>query len=250
MRIARISALLFVAVVAAVYVFLHYPGAEASFSIKAPEVRGHKEIPDSNPAQEAKPKDVDAMASGLIFVNKDHPLAPAFEPKDLVVPDVPFSFEGDHPKKQMDRTAARALETLFAEAERSGIELNAVSGYRSYETQRAIFQRNARLKGEKEANRTSAYPGESEHQTGLAMDVSAASVDNALEEAFGATKEGQWLADNVASFGFIIRYPKGKEEVTGYKYEPWHLRYVGKELAEYLTVNGLTLDEFVSGAKK
>ncbi|TLS48577.1 D-alanyl-D-alanine carboxypeptidase family protein [Paenibacillus antri] len=181
----------------------------------------------------------------MLFVNKEHPLDAKYKPDDLVVPDVKFSFDGDNPKKQLQRVAAEALEALFAQAEEDGIELRAVSGYRSYATQKAIFERNASIKGEEEANRTSAYPGQSEHQTGLAMDVSAASVNYALEEAFGETVEGIWLAENAASHGFIIRYPKDKEDVTGYKYEPWHLRYVGVDIAEFVTEQGLTLEEFL-----
>ncbi|HZG75871.1 MAG TPA: M15 family metallopeptidase [Paenibacillus sp.] len=183
--------------------------------------------------------------AAIVFVNKQNPLDASYKPDDLVVPDVKFSFDGDNPKKQLRREAAEALEKLFAKAEEDGIELRAVSGYRSYATQKAIFERNAKLKGEEEANRTSAYPGQSEHQTGLAMDVSAASVNYALEEAFGETAEGIWLAENAPSFGFIIRYPQNKEDITGYKYEPWHLRYLGVDIAEFVTEQGLTLEEFL-----
>ncbi len=198
------------------------------------------------PAAEEPSEPISAEAkAAIVFVNKKNPLDASYKPDDLVVPDVKFSFDGDNPKKQLRREAAEALERLFAQAEEDGIELRAVSGYRSYATQKAIFERNASIKGEEEANRTSAYPGQSEHQTGLAMDVSAASVNYALEEIFGETEEGIWLAENAASFGFIIRYPQDKEEITGYKYEPWHLRYLGVELAEFLTEQGLTLEEFL-----
>jgi len=197
------------------------------------------------PADEpASPVSAEAKAA-ILLVNKRHPLESTYKPDDLVVPDVPFSFEGDNPKKQLRKVAAEALERLFAQAQEDGVELRAVSGYRSYATQKSIFEYNAKLKGEAEANRTSAYPGQSEHQTGLAMDVSAASVNYALEEAFGETAEGVWLAENAARHGFIIRYPQEKEEITGYKYEPWHLRYVGVEVAEFVTEQGLTLEEFL-----
>ena len=202
-----------------------------------PEAEAPAEEPSSPISAEAK--------AAIVFVNKQNPLDASYKPDDLVVPDVKFSFDGDNPKKQMQREAAEALEKLFAKAEEDGIELRAVSGYRSYATQKAIFERNAELKGEEEANRTSAYPGQSEHQTGLAMDVSAASVNYALEEVFGETAEGIWLAENAASFGFIIRYPQDKEDITGYKYEPWHLRYLGVDIAEFVTEQGLTLEEFL-----
>ena len=182
----------------------------------------------------------------LTLVNKEHPLPPEYVPSDLVVPNVPFSFAEDHPKKQMRQEAAEALENLFAAAAKDGIHLAAVSGFRSYERQEAIFQRNASQMGEAEANRVSARPGESEHQTGLAMDVSAASVDYRLTEEFGSTEEGRWLQNNAARFGFIIRYPKEKEHVTGYQYEPWHLRYVGSSAEQTIANKALTLEEFLS----
>jgi len=203
----------------------------------------------SGAAGTVDPASAEAKAA-ILLVNKQNSLDASYKPDDLVVPDVKFSFDGDNPKKQLQRVAAEALERLFAAAEKDGIELRAVSGYRSYATQKAIFERNAKLKGEAEANRTSAYPGQSEHQTGLAMDVSAASVNYALEEAFGETVEGIWLAEHAAEFGFIIRYPQEKEEITGYKYEPWHLRYVGVDVAEYVTAQGLTLEEYLGEPKK
>jgi D-alanyl-D-alanine carboxypeptidase len=179
-----------------------------------------------------------------VIVNKQRNLPADYEPDDLVVPDIPFSFSGDDPKKQMRKEAAEAIEQLFAAAKEDGIELAGVSGYRSYARQKAIFEANVQKKGEQEANRVSAYPGQSEHQTGLTMDVSSKSVNYALEEEFGESKEGKWLAEHAHEYGFIIRYPKDKEDVTGYVYEPWHIRYVGKELAAAVYESGLTLEEF------
>lgn len=179
-----------------------------------------------------------------VIVNKQRNLPSTYEPKDLTVPNVPFTFKGKSPKKLMRKEAAHALEQLFAQAKKDKIELKAVSGYRAYGTQKAIFDRNAKLKGEAEANRTSAIPGQSEHQTGLAMDISSSSANYALEPSFGKTKEGKWLAKNAPKFGFVIRYLKGKEKITGYSYEPWHVRYVGKELAQEVSAKDLTLEEF------
>ncbi|RIE02802.1 M15 family metallopeptidase [Cohnella faecalis] len=183
-------------------------------------------------------------SSLYVLVNKKRNLSSSYAPKDLVQPDIPFSFDGDSPKKKLRRQAAEALEKLFAGAGKAGIELKGVSGYRSYATQKAIFTANADKKGEAEANRTSAYPGQSEHQTGLAIDVSSAAVGYALEESFGKTKEGKWLAAHASEYGFIIRYPKGKEKITGYKYEPWHIRYIGKEAAKDITASGQTLEQY------
>lgn len=150
----------------------------------------------------------------------------------------------------MRAEAARALEELFRQAAAEGIELAGVSGYRSYQRQEAIFNYRARERGEEVANRTSARPGQSEHQTGLAMDVSSASVGYALIEDFGNTKEGLWLAENAPRFGFIIRYPKGKEHLTGYSYEPWHIRYVGVEAAQEIAARGLILEEYLAGIQQ
>jgi D-alanyl-D-alanine carboxypeptidase len=185
--------------------------------------------------------------SMYILVNKKRNLPSDYVPKDLVVPDVPFSFSGDSPKKQMRKEAANALESLFEAAEDDGIKLKAVSGYRSYSTQKAIFDNNAKNKGEEVANRTSARPGQSEHQTGLAMDISSASVGYALEESFGDTKEGKWLSKHAADHGFIIRFLKGKESITGYSYEPWHVRYVGKEVAKDITKKKVTFEQYLEG---
>jgi LAS superfamily LD-carboxypeptidase LdcB len=180
----------------------------------------------------------------LVLVNKERNLPSDYTPKDLVIPNVPFPFKGDEPRKYMRVKAAEALEELFERAKDESISLVATSGYRSYSTQKSIFDRKARALGFEEANKTSAYPGQSEHQTGLAMDVTSSKVDFKLVQSFGETKEGIWLKKNSHHFGFIIRYPKGKEDITGYIYEPWHIRYVGLEMAEYLYNNNLTLEEY------
>lgn len=182
-------------------------------------------------------------SSLLVLVNKKRNLPSTYAPKDLAAPDVPFSFSGDSPKKKLRKPAAAALEKLFAGASKAGIKLKGVSGYRSYAMQKAIFDANSAKKGAAEANRTSAHPGQSEHQTGLAIDVSSASAGYALEESFGTTKEGKWLAKHAYEYGFIIRYPKGKESITGYKYEPWHIRYVGKEAAKAIYEAGTTMEQ-------
>jgi len=190
-------------------------------------------------------KMVTNTTSTVVLVNKYRNLPSSYVPGDLVIPKVAFSFSGDNPKKQMRKPAAAALEKLFAGAKEDGITLKAVSGYRSYATQKAIFDRNAKLKGEKAANTTSARPGQSEHQTGLAMDVSSASVDYGLEQSFGDTKEGKWLKAHAAEYGFIIRYQKGNEELTGYAYEPWHIRYVGVYIASEVAKADMTLEQYM-----
>ncbi|MFD1065161.1 D-alanyl-D-alanine carboxypeptidase family protein [Oceanobacillus locisalsi] len=180
----------------------------------------------------------------LALVNKDFALPGDYTPEDLMVPDVPFPFTEDLPKKYMRENAAHALEDLFAAAEEEGLEMFAQSGYRSFDRQEDVFAANAAENGEEHANTYSARPGESEHQTGLAMDVTSAEVNLELVEAFGDTEEGQWIAENAPEYGFIIRFPEGDEDITGYQYEPWHLRYVGEETAKYITEQDITLEEY------
>ncbi|WFD10251.1 D-alanyl-D-alanine carboxypeptidase family protein [Tepidibacter hydrothermalis] len=180
----------------------------------------------------------------LVMVNKKNSLPSNYIPENLVVPNIPFPFKEFHSKKLMRQDAALALEKLFNKAKQDEINLYATSGYRSYDRQKSIFESNAKKYGIEKANQFSAKPGESEHQTGLAMDVTSPSVNYHLTQRFGETKEGIWLKQNAAQFGFIIRYPKGKEDITGYKYEPWHLRYVGKETAQKITNQNITLEEY------
>ena len=178
------------------------------------------------------------------LVNKQILLPDGYEPDDLVEPNVVFSFSSFQEKKLLRKEAAKALEDLFEASESQGLSLRAVSGYRSYERQYVIFTTNVRKDGLEETLKVSAMPGSSEHQTGLSMDVSTRVVSNLLNERFGETPEGEWVAENAYKYGYIIRYPKGKEYITGYSYEPWHLRYVGKELATHLYNSNLTLEEY------
>lgn len=177
------------------------------------------------------------------LVNKQNPLDPSFVPETLVLPNVRFATPGLIEKNLLVDKAAYALESLFAAANKSQIKLFAVSGYRSYSRQKEIYRSNVLRLGEDAANKISAKPGESEHQTGLAIDVSCLDVGLRLVERFSKTKEGLWLKENAHHYGFIVRYPKGKESLTGYIYEPWHLRYVGKELAQYLYEQNFCLEE-------
>lgn len=201
------------------------------------------------------PKDATATKAPLIkvdtdpesitvLVNRDYLLPEEYVPADLVVPNVTFSFYGTYEKSYMREIAATALEKLFEKAQVKGYTLKGVSAYRSYQRQKQIYDRNVSTRGKKNANKVSAEPGSSEHQTGLTIDVSCSRIGCALEESFGETEEGIWLAKNCHKYGFIIRYPKGKSDITGYSYEPWHIRYVGKNLAKYLYKKDLTLEEY------
>jgi zinc D-Ala-D-Ala carboxypeptidase len=187
----------------------------------------------------------------LILVNKVFALPQDYTPQDLVRPDVAFSFgDQDLEKSYMRKEAASALEKMFADAKSQDIHLFAVSGYRSYERQDDNFHNKVNTIGEEEAAKIVAYPGNSEHQTGLAMDISSHSANLKLTEQFGETVEGKWLMENAHRFGFILRYPKGLETITGYNYEPWHYRYVGLKAAEEIYKNQLTLEEYFNMVEK
>lgn len=126
--------------------------------------------------------------------------------------------------------------------EASGHDMTIVSGFRSYEKQKSTFEYWASIDGWEAADRYSAQPGHSEHQTGLAMDITS------LKQSYGETAEGKWLAQHCWEYGFLLRYPKGGEDITGYIYEPWHVRYLGKSTAKLVHDSGLTLEEFLGVA--
>lgn len=122
---------------------------------------------------------------------------------------------------------------------KDGAKLNIVSGFRSYEYQEKIYNIYVKEFGEEKTNTFSAKPGHSEHQTGLAIDICEDS------DKFIGSKEDEWLQQNAHKFGFIVRYPKGKEDITVYKYEPWHLRYVGRKRAKTMYNKNITLEEYL-----
>ena len=132
-----------------------------------------------------------------------------------------------------------AYDTLLQMREDTGYSLPLVSGYRSYELQTELFSYYCEIDDLDRVEMYSARPGHSEHQTGLAMDIGE------LSENYVSTVEGGWLTDNCYKYGFIIRYPKGSEHKTGYDYEPWHIRWLGKSTAKLVYDSGLTLEEFL-----
>lgn len=131
-----------------------------------------------------------------------------------------------------------AFNQMRSAAAKDGINLYIVSGYRSYETQKNLYNRYVAKDGKALADTYSARPGTSEHQTGLAMDL------NSVSGSFAQTREGKWLAANCYKYGFIIRYPYGKQSITGYIYEPWHVRYLGVDKATKIYQSGLCLEEY------
>ena len=185
-----------------------------------------------------------SLGGNLFLVNKEYMIGVDYVPDDLVMPDVKKSSSAVLMRKE----AAQALEEMFAAAKEEKITLVAVSGYRSYQTQRAIYNRRRKAAGKAHVERFVAVPGASEHQLGLAMDVSRSKTAG-LKASFGKTKEGIWLAENCYRFGFILRYRQEWEDVTGYGYEPWHIRYVGKEHALRIRELDVPLEEYVEALR-
>ncbi len=181
--------------------------------------------------------------SNMILVNKQYGLPQDYVPSDLTPVNVTFAEGVVESKKQMRAEAARALEDMFAAAKEDGIELLGISGYRSYYTQKKIYEKRLEEAGEKHVSRYNAKPGHSEHQTGLAMDVGVEGYTD-LTERFANTPAYRWLKKNAHLYGFIIRYPENGEEETGYAFEPWHVRYVGEE-AVAIKESGLTMEAYV-----
>jgi D-alanyl-D-alanine carboxypeptidase len=209
---------------------------------------------ESEPEPEAGDGQADKTEDGLAviaqpesitaLVNKQNKLPEDYSPSDLVYPDVRFIFDEKVEKRKLRQEAAEALEEMFTAAENDSTPLAGVSAYRSHATQKSLFERYVKRDGLEKARTYSAFPGTSEHETGLAIDISGSDGKCAAADCFAGTKEAIWLEEHAHEFGFIIRYMKGKEAITGYQYEPWHLRYVGKELAGELKASGETLEEY------
>ncbi|MFA9423370.1 MAG: D-alanyl-D-alanine carboxypeptidase family protein [Sedimentibacter sp.] len=181
-----------------------------------------------------------------VLVNKTRNLPDTYIPEDLVsLSDVPTVLKNPE-INQLREPAYLALKDLFAAAKNdSGFELFARSGYRSYNTQDSLYKSYVSVSGQAAADTYSAKPGQSEHQTGLAMDITCAALNYQLSDTFADTDEGKWVKENAHKFGFIVRYPKGKEDITGYLYEPWHIRFLGVELATKVFESGLTYEEYL-----
>ncbi|OGL34798.1 hypothetical protein A3F65_03715 [Candidatus Saccharibacteria bacterium RIFCSPHIGHO2_12_FULL_47_16b] len=171
-------------------------------------------------------------------VNKGRVLPNDYVPAGLRQPS------GGDSNQSLRNDAATALEKLFNDALPSGYDLVLYSGYRSYSLQVGVYNGFVKSQGQQMAEKFSARPGHSEHQTGLAADVSSITGKCTLEQCFAYTSEGKWLAANAYKYGFIIRYQSGRQNLTGYEYEPWHLRYVGTELAAEINRTDQTLEQF------
>ena len=208
------------------------PQAEPSAAPTASETPSATPTPTPTPTFDTTAFSLTDPASPWVIVNKLNPLQPVDYAPELRVVDVPYVYE-----PRMRPEAADAIERMFAAfTAETGLEMQSQSAYRSYQTQVGVYQGNDTL---------TARPGYSEHQTGWVMDISAKPLNCALQICFGQTPQGQWLAAHAYEYGFVIRYPEGKTEVTGYQYEPWHVRYVGTSLATEMHDTGVqTLEEF------
>jgi zinc D-Ala-D-Ala carboxypeptidase len=175
-----------------------------------------------------------------VVIDPAHPLPPEFEPDDLVS----VSEAGFPSQDQVRSIVIPDLAALRAAAEANGTPLVVVSGYRSYAYQEDLFDNRVEQVGEAEAARRTARPGHSEHQLGTALDVLDPGAGD-LTTAFAATPQGQWLAANAHTYGFVISYPDGASDRTCYEYEPWHLRYVGPSTAAAIRNAGLTPREWM-----
>lgn len=180
----------------------------------------------------------------LVLVNKEHPIDRDYKPDDLEKIKY-FVSNRSAASRYMRAEAAAAFHQMVDKAAEENIELRMTTAYRSYDFQKLLYENYVEKEGEAAANKYSAKPGQSEHQTGLAVDVSSPSVEYQLSADYDKTQEGKWLAGNAYRFGFIIRFPLGKEDVTGYQYEPWHIRYVGLTAAREIYKENLTLEEFL-----
>lgn len=219
------------------YIQLDAPDAVQSqpmVSDEIPEVVPEENVSENTeemPAEEIVPEEpVDlgpvietidgcTYADGVLIVNKSYPV-----PEDF----------GDG----ITAETQAAFDAMQSAAAQEGITLFICSGFRSYSYQNTLYNNYVARDGQNAADTYSARPGHSEHQTGLAVDV------NSTDGSMATSPEGLWLAEHCAEYGFVIRYPKGKEEITGYMYEPWHIRYLGTDLAVKLTQDGLTLEEY------
>ena len=209
-----------------------------------PETAGEPEEtatpePTADPETDARFFDKDSL---LIIANKKHRLPEGYKPEDLAYPEVEMRYN----TWTLRMEAAVALEEMFAAAEKDGVYLVMGSGYRGEDFQSELYYGYVNDYGQETADALSSRPGYSDHQTGLATDLCGQDTNYDLNEAFETTGEGKWLAANAHKYGFIMRYPKGKESVTGYAYEPWHFRYVGKEWAKkiYEAGENMTMEEY------
>ena len=184
-----------------------------------------------------KVKDIKNPDSLMVLVNKLNRLQSNYVPHDLEQISLNYATNNKFLRKE----AKENFEKLSSDAKKIGYSIIAVSAYRDYDYQENLFNNYVKEKGENYALKCSAKAGHSEHQTGLSVDVMGSNNDY---DQFEKSKEFDWMKNNSYKYGFILKYPKGKEYITGFKYEPWHYRYVGKDIASIIYTEGITLEEY------
>ncbi len=182
----------------------------------------------------------------LRLVNKDVALPAEYVPPELVSLQPIDASPNAVIALKLRHEADDAMHRMLEQARASGLSIVAQSAYRSYPDQQRVYTEEVKNFGQTQADRESARPGHSEHQLGLAVDFSSKRLDYDLNDAFAATAEGSWLAQNAAQYGFVQSYPQEKEAITGYTYEPWHYRYIGAAPAQAVAQSGLTLNEWLT----
>ena len=175
-----------------------------------------------------------------LLIKKGFSISKDYVPENLVEVNIPTATTNN----KMRSDAAKALETMYEDAKKEGLTLAVNSAYRSYEEQQKIYDEYFRIYDEVTAASLVAVPGTSEHQLGLSVDLTSQSVIDGQYGVFGSTPEYQWVIKNAYKYGFILRYPNDKIDITGIANEPWHYRYVGVKLATKLYEEGLTLEEY------
>jgi D-alanyl-D-alanine carboxypeptidase len=232
------SVLVIAIVAASIWLISNEASAPSNSSANQQQVTSQSGSNASKPSETSFDKakySTDDPDSIWVVVNKQRPL----DPKNYAPSDLTAVGGG----QRLRAEAATALATLIADAKTSGLYISSLSGYRSYGTQVSVYNNEVATNGQATADTQSARPGYSEHQTGLAIDVGGGGCG--IEDCFGDTDEGKWVAENAYRYGFIIRYMPGKESITGYRAEPWHIRYIGVDLAtEMKKQNVQTLEEF------
>ena len=199
-------------------------------------------LPGAQPIK-ALVDDYSDTSSLWALVSKTHAISIDYVPANLKTPNVATRTDKSDGERSVRSDIETPLTNMFAAANDAGNQLMIGSGYRSAALQQTYLNSAAASVGLAAANQSIALPGQSEHQTGLAVDISTVSRNCYLDTCFGDTSDGQWLVHNSYKYGFILRYPSDKVSITGYQYEPWHFRYVGIDLATALHDSGLTLDE-------
>lgn len=175
----------------------------------------------------------------LILVNRQNPLSSDFTPPFLTYCRIPWEDEENicSEKHMLTSEACAMLEYMYAVAKQNSVFITGVSGYRSYERQKELYDNSINKD-------YIALPGASEHQTGLAVDLSTPDIENALDDRFEFTDAYRFLLKHGARFGFILRYPRGFEDITGYPFESWHFRYVGRNTAMTISERGISLEQY------